>query len=167
MEDGGSGEVQFFTADFPVVVVKFPHRPQSEANLDKLIGDVTALLAREERFSLFVDTRMQVIWNAKQRRRMADWFTEEQERAGRLCVGIVIHTNSEIVRGALTAMLWLVRLPYPIKVVTRVEPGVQAMLEMFTAEGATPERLGDEIVRAIKAKLKLDVQESPRAAGGM
>lgn len=149
----GSGEVIIYTSDWPFVVEKFPDHPQSDEELQKLFDDAMALLERRQVFVQLVDTRMRSIWNPAQRRRAAGWIKEVSDQAKEFCCGAVVFTHSEIVRGALTAMLWLVPLPYPVKVVTSVEAGVRAGTLMLAERGVTPPQSEEELVASIEKKL--------------
>lgn len=88
---------------------------------DQLMRDhldaVTTLLDRGQRFALIRIPQFPKAPNAAQRQMVAAHFRTERTRLAALCVGSAIATASPLLRGALTAVLWVAPMPHPHVVV--------------------------------------------------
>lgn len=80
-----------------------------------------ARLIRHARYALTIDARNAGVPNSHQRRLQANWMKRHQADVGQRCVGIAFVITNQLVRGALTAILWLQPLPAPSEVVADVE----------------------------------------------
>lgn len=149
------GEVAFLLSNWPLVLEHFPARPQSDADMEQLLRDSSSALTRREVFVMLSDTRqMTGIWDAKNRRLIADWLKANSEATKTYAAGNVVLLNSELVRGALTAVLWLVPTPYPIKVVTTVDAAVDGALSLLSDRGIDLPVPRDELATRVTAQLE-------------
>lgn len=93
----------------PLVITTFGKRFHDDDDVRALLAAADALFASRQRFVHVIDTRpIESPANAVQRKILGDWFRgvrETNANAGVVATAIVV--NSTIVRGAITAVLWL------------------------------------------------------------
>lgn len=90
------------------------------------IAAVRSLLDRNHRFALIRIPNVNRPPNAGQRRMMVEHLTTDRARLARLCVGAAFVITSPVVRGGLTAILWVAPMPHPHIIV-----GAQAEAEAW------------------------------------
>lgn len=84
---------------------------------------LTRVVARDQPFVSLVDARrLTSAPSAKVRRTIADWENLNAERGSRFNRGVVVVTESALVRGAMTALQWL----SPPRVPTTYEATIEA-----------------------------------------
>ena len=92
-----------------------------------------------------LDLRRATPMDARQRQQHVDWMraTEELQRA--VTVGVVSVVSSPLIRGVLTALLWLYRPALPMDIVGSLDEAVSWAIEHCELERiAIPERLRTE-----------------------
>ena len=106
----------------PLIAMRFDGE-MSDALVQAHVEAVRGVLDRGERFALIRDpSRVSGPPSALQRRIMAQHFREDRLRLARLWVGAAfLIPSSSLVRGALTAILWIQPLPHPHTVVSNFE----------------------------------------------
>ena len=89
----------------------------TDADFESFFADQRALLARRMPYVQIADASRAQVMSSTQRRLMAQFSTETSDAAARLCKGTAVVISSTLVRGAMTAVSWLVKFPYPIAIV--------------------------------------------------
>ena len=97
-------------SEWPLVVAVTPSQMSSEEYGDYL-ARLGALLDREERFALLVDSRRLLAISAKDRQRTAQFLKDAAPRANRYFVAAGVVLATPLQRGILRAVLWVHRLP--------------------------------------------------------
>jgi hypothetical protein len=102
------------------------------ADLDRHLIEYGALFQRNLPFAVVYDATKVGKIDAYTRRRYAEFHQENNENFRRLCRGIGFVINSSLVRGALTAVLWMVDFPFPYKIfATRDEAAAWARRQLW------------------------------------
>jgi hypothetical protein len=128
--------------DYPVLRVRFGPRATDEA-FEAYLERLEALLAaprerRSERIAILLDaSRTIAAGTPSQRRMQAEWLDEMRRRRGFAAgdepsVGLCFVLQRAVVRGGLTAVLWLTRLRSRIHVVATEAEG-EAWCRAFVA----------------------------------
>lgn len=84
-----------------------------------------------------------------QRKMQAEWLKKHDARLREITLGSVFVIDSTLVRGILTAILWLQPLPMPHEVCSSVEEGLDWALKRLEAHDLT---LSPSVRRAILEK---------------
>ena len=100
-------------SDFPIVEVTIDGRI-NEADFRIFADEQRALLARAKPYAQIADASRAEIVDPRVRKLMSDFLSETMAQASRLCLGTAVVVTSPLIRGGLTAVLWLVQTPYPI-----------------------------------------------------
>lgn len=103
------------TTDWPLVLLT-TEGDINPADLERHLAEYRALLDRNLPFGVVYDASKIGRVDAHIRRRYAEFHQENNEDFRRLCRGIGFVITSSLVRGALTAVLWMVELPFPYKI---------------------------------------------------
>lgn len=114
------GSITVDTSRAPLLFVRFDGGVDDDA-FRAYLGQLTAWLDRGERYAIVLDARTATPPPAAQRRMQADMMKSEHTRLNKLCVGGAFVIPSPLVRGALTAILWIQPLPWEHTVVADVE----------------------------------------------
>jgi len=130
---------QGFTVDyddsrFPLVLIR-AHGAATDAEFVDYLGVMERPLLRRERFVEIFDATYTAPSPAVQRRQVAEWI---RERAGLLKtyqIGVAFVIPSALVRGALTAILWIQPHPSPHTVVATLAEAERWAIERARAEG--------------------------------
>lgn len=75
-------------------------------------------------FAIVIDASMLSFVSARRRKRLADLDLKYREKDLRFNRGQAFVVRSPIVRGAVTALQWVVKAPYPVRVVETMEDGL-------------------------------------------
>jgi ABC-type transporter Mla MlaB component len=90
--------------------------------LTRHFNEYRALLDRDQRYYLIFDASKVGSVDSTARRLYAEFLKANNDDLGRLCIGAAFVITSKVIRGALTAILWLANLPFPMQIVsTRAE----------------------------------------------
>jgi hypothetical protein len=111
-----------FTVDgsrAPLIVVRFVGTVDDDA-FERYLAEYAAVFDAKQRYAVVLDAMEAGVPTARQRARQAAWMGEHDATLRRLCVGGAFAIRSGLVRGALTAILWLQPLPFPYAVVGSV-----------------------------------------------
>jgi hypothetical protein len=87
------------------------------------------MLARRTKHLMLCDARSGHVMPATQRRLFGDWLSESSEASGRYTVGMAIVVDNALIRGALTAVLWVREPSCPTKAVATVDDGIAFLVE--------------------------------------
>jgi hypothetical protein len=137
----------------PVTCVR-PIGQPSDEELTESLQRITGLLQDDQRKRqksvMIVDMRHAGALKANQRRIASAWMKQNLQLYKHHVLGCVFIIDSPIVRGVLTALLWLQPLEMPHDVVATVNDAVRWAIEHLKAEGiAVPERLRSELAQVI------------------
>ena len=125
------GSITVDTSRAPLLLVRFDGAVDDDG-FRAYLQQLTSWLDRGERYAIVLDARTATPPQAAQRRMQADMMKAEHVRLGKLCVGGAFVIPSPLVRGALTAILWIQPLPWEHTVVA----------DLTTAEAWARNRLG-------------------------
>lgn len=107
------------SSTFPVVMVTFDGA-LSDEGFAEYLAELRHVLDRGSRYGVVFDATNAAVPSTSQRRMQADYIRSERERLKRMCVGAAFVIPNALVRGSLTAILWLQPLPYEHTVVASV-----------------------------------------------
>lgn len=98
------------TSRSPLVVTTFGKSMNDDDDVKDMIKAADALFAKKTRFLHLLDLRnIERPANATQRKLMGDWYrTVKATNANACVVATAVLVESTVVRGAMTAVLWLV-----------------------------------------------------------
>lgn len=124
----------------------------SDQELAESLQTITELLESELRLRrksvMIVDMRKAGPLSAPQRRTSSEWMKQNIELYKQCVLGGVFVIDSPIIRGVLTALLWLSPMGMPYEVVGTLDEAVRWAIVRFDAERvAIPERLRVELGR--------------------
>ena len=97
---------------WPLAQVTFRGAPDDGA-FEAYFAWNSRILERCERYACVVDAREVKQISAMQRRRQAEWMKRNHDALKEFSVGVAFVIDSPLVRGILTAILWLAPLPQP------------------------------------------------------
>ena len=123
---------------WPLVTLKFPSHFSDEEFDDYLTGlsvNLQRTIAQGTRTGLLFDTSDAPSVDARTRRKMADWIDGHREQSAEYCAGYAFVIRSGIVRGILTAILWLAPMPAPHVVVATREEGFEWLRKQLAQHG--------------------------------
>ncbi len=100
------------TARWPLVSIRF-FGAADDATFGGYLAEYDRLLERNERYGILLDALESAAPSARQRSLQAAWMKERQGKLAERCVAGGFAIASPLVRGALTAILWLQPLPFP------------------------------------------------------
>lgn len=131
------GSIDVNDRGFPLIVVTF-EGAVDDAQFESYLGRLDALWARKARAAILLDATRAARTPATQRKRQAEWLKANESSLRTHCAGTAFVINSPLVRGGLTAILWLQALPSPFIVVatlTEAERWARERLQL-PAQGA-------------------------------
>lgn len=118
---------------WPVVIVTPPQVVMTDALVETFMRDWTELLRqRTDPYVCINDLSTAPAMPPAQRRKMTDWMNESQANLAAKCCGAAMVFDSLLMRGALTAMLWMFRPPYPTEVFKRREDAITWARELLS-----------------------------------
>jgi len=115
-----SGAIQHDETYLPLVIVRWSGEA-SDSDFDSFFAAQRRLLARRIPYVQIADASTAKVMSSLQRRRTAAFSEETSADAARLCKGTAVVIKNSLVRGAMTAVLWLVKPQYPLVVVATFE----------------------------------------------
>ena len=100
-----------------VTFYRHPSEAEHEAHLAQLSDIIEKGKVRQE-YRWVVINNLKVVFqgSAMYRRRQADWMKDHEDELRHRTAGIGFVMDSQIMRGALTAVLWLAPLPCPHRI---------------------------------------------------
>jgi hypothetical protein len=119
----------------PLIVVTFVGSA-TDAEFDAYLDAMaTSVLARRERTVTLLDATRSDATPAAQRRRQAEWLKTHDAELRRYSLGTAFVIRSPIVRGVLTAILWIQPMSVPYTVVATRNEGEAWAAEMLSRAG--------------------------------
>lgn len=82
------------------------------------LDEYAALVRRGRRYGAVFDATRAARPSATQRRMMAEFINAREAELSRVCVGGAFVIDSPLIRGAMTAILWVASMPFPHTVVS-------------------------------------------------
>jgi len=124
----------------------------SDQELAESLQTITGLLEDDRRLQrksvMIVDMRKAGPLSAPQRRTSSEWMKQNLDLYKQCVLGGAFVIDSPIIRGVLTALLWLAPLDMPYEVVGTLDDAVRWAIKRFDAERVpVPERLRSELGR--------------------
>jgi hypothetical protein len=126
-------------------------------DLEEMFRTYDGLMNGKRRYAIVIHFPLDVaLMTAAERRLVSEWWIPRRETIGQMNVMFAMVLESSILRGALTALLWMVQPPNPCRVAQSTAEGVDLCIEALSAAGETitPQML------ALRAR----VQGTPGAA---
>ncbi len=107
----------------------------TDQQFDAYLAHMSGWLTRGDRYGILFDARGAGRPPPKQRQRQADWMKQNDARLRQCNLGIAFVIDNAIVRGALTAILWLSPMASPHKVVATMDQGEGWLVEVLQSHG--------------------------------
>lgn len=131
------------TSEGPLIIVTY-YGAASNDQYAAYLEELTAITQRnQERKNMVVinDATRWIRSNAEQRRMQAEWIAKNTEVLGSRTAGVSFVISSAVVRGGLTAILWLSNMPCPYRVTATLDESLAWARELqgaaFPAKFAT------------------------------
>lgn len=144
---------QFIDELFPLVIVVNPPDGMSDEALSGMEESYRELWSRGARYAVIIKPHPKApATNAKERKRVIDWVNQPvvAANARRYCVGSAVVTSNAVFRGALTALLWFWKPPFPLAFSASDRDAASSMVEALRADGAALPYTGEgTIERAV------------------
>ncbi|MCA9537138.1 MAG: hypothetical protein KC593_25825 [Myxococcales bacterium] len=141
-----------FETDFthyPLVVVTIPSQRVDDADVRAFIQGQRDMLARRSPHLLLCDARSGHVMPATQRKLFGDWLKEAEQATRKYTAGMAIVVDNGLIRGALTAVLWVVEPACPTKAVGTLDEGIAWLAECGERAGMANVR---EVLSAAQQK---------------
>jgi hypothetical protein len=119
---------------WPLVVITFRGVPTDE-EFEAYLEGQTRIVQRRERFASLVDARQAGQMPPVQRRIQAEWMQQHHDALRSFALGVSFAIESPIVRGVLTAILWLAPLPQPYYIAATMEDAERWAVGRLRAAG--------------------------------
>ena len=129
--------MRFVDTTFPLVVA-VGSNVYDRSEFDSMTRGFETYFERGERYAVLTYTpEGPSLPDARYRKLIADWANEPRVRelSRKLCVGSATVVQSQLVRGALTAILWLWTPPTPHRIVGTPREGVEWCLDRLLPSG--------------------------------
>lgn len=122
---------------FPLVVVTFPVSAD-DVEFGEYLQGLSRLLERRGRMATVFDARQLDAPPATQRARQADWLKTNREQLRKYSCGSVFVSGSPLIRGTMTAILWVAPMPMPHAIVATMQEAETWAIGRLIAEGIAP-----------------------------
>lgn len=152
---------------FPLLVGILPKRYDEAAVMEMAAALEPHFQAGQRYAFVSVQPEGTATPGAHERKLILDWADSPRVRryASELCVSAATVVDGALLRGALTAILWFWRPPFPMKAVATPRAGMDYCLDQLALAGV-PLPVSRDALRA-RAQAQLDaVLRSPASAGG-
>ena len=114
------GQYRVDSSDMPIVRITFDGAV-SDDEFRAYLDAYDAIVDEGKPYVAVFDARTAAAPPARQRRMMAKWLNDRGPAVRRVCHGGAFAITSRVIRGALTAILWLAPLPFEHTVVGTIE----------------------------------------------
>lgn len=123
--------------DWPIAILELPPGAEArEVDQDSFYEHLDALLARDERFATLHDVRFAGPMDAVRRKRFGDWVRAHEPRLRTRLVAHAAVVRTSLQQGAITALLWVIKAPAPMRVFTDPNEARAWLRERVGAAGA-------------------------------
>lgn len=123
------GSITVDSSAWPLVRVTYIDSVD-DTRFDEYVREQAALLERREPYIILFDATNAGMPSARQRQRVAEYTRDHEAELRRYCKRAVFVIPNTVVRGALTAILWVQPLPFPYETV----PSLREAEEILGAE---------------------------------
>jgi hypothetical protein len=107
-------------------------------DLEHMFREYDRLLAGEQRYALVIHFPLSVqMLMAADRKLIADWWIPQRQRVAAMNIMYAIVLESPLLRGGLTALLWVIQPGNPHKVAATVEEGTSLAVEALVQAGVS------------------------------
>jgi hypothetical protein len=130
------GVIRIDDSRFPLVLVTF-QGPATDDEFDAYLGGMSRILEGRKRNVTILDARLAASPPAKQRAKQADWLKTNRVLLQQYSCGSVFIIKSTMIRGALTAILWIAPMSVPHAVVSTLEEAERWALGRLREEGVS------------------------------
>ena len=114
------------------------HPGYARDDFDEMFADYERLIAQGKRYAIVVDFPLNVaLMRAAERRLVADWWLPRKDAIMRVNALTVTVLQSALLRGAYTALLWMVQPPNPQGVAASVPEGIRMCVAQLEREGVS------------------------------
>lgn len=120
---------------WPLAIVTFPDLVVTDEDVRSFVDEQRAMLHRKEPHVVITDARKARVISPAQRKMLVDWLTEAEPLNKRYTLAMSIVIDSAIVRGALTAVMWMKEPPVPIKTYGSLREAGDHVLGVLRARG--------------------------------
>ena len=151
--------MRFVDTTFPLIIT-IGSNAYDQAEFDSMTAGFEKYFQRGERYALITySPDAPTMPDARYRKLVADWANSPRVRelSARLCVGSATVVHSPIMRGALTAILWLWTPPSPHRAVATPQEGVEWCLDRLLLSGISINCTRDHM----QAKLRREAFAAP------
>ena len=113
-------QYRFDETRWPLVIIPSPGgRDPESIDQDSFYAEFRRFSEKDERVFFVHDLRGVQRMDARRRRRFVQWAKLHSPTARKLIVGYAVLINSKLMSGVVTAVLWLMRPPCPMKVFSK------------------------------------------------
>jgi hypothetical protein len=119
----------------PLVVIRFEGAPSDDEFVRYLDDVAREVFALDRPHGMVIDAARMTSMSAKQRRMQADWMEKHDASVRRNSVGNAMVITSPLIRGALTAILWIRPMPGEHVVVSTFAEAERWIIEKLRARG--------------------------------
>jgi hypothetical protein len=129
---------RFDLSCLPIVTVTFDGLA-TDAEFDAYLDTMSrTVLDRREMTVTILDARASGRAPASQRKKQADWLKQHEHRLRQYSLGTAFVIDSPLVRGVLTAILWVQPMATAYTIVGTLEAAERWAAEQLRAAGAAP-----------------------------
>lgn len=128
------GSIETDSSRLPLLVIRFTGVVDDVA-FDRYLEQTRERATSGKRYAVLADATNAGVATAPQRKRQADFIKAHRELLAHVCVGNAFVIPNPLVRGVLTAILWLQPLPYDHVVVNGVADGEAWCRKRLAAAG--------------------------------
>ena len=122
---------------FPVIFAAF-RGPVDLVPFDAYFSRLDDLCKAGRRFALIVDMSRGAVPSPSQRKHITSAMADREAAFGRHCLGAAVVIKNPLIRGAMTAILWVHPLPYPHEIVETREEAQVACARWVSRAPASP-----------------------------
>jgi hypothetical protein len=130
--------IEFDESRWPLVRIRFG-KEVDEAEFDQLLALLDANIKRaaaaRTKTALIYDSTLGYHASPRIRKKQADWMKQNSMQSRANCAGIAFVITASLVRGALTAILWLTDMPVPYSVVGTMQEAELFCTAQLAAHG--------------------------------
>ena len=125
------------TSERSIVKVTFP-ATYTEAELTDGLAELDGIIRAQgqQPWSLVIDLSLRSGSSSITRKVLADWIREREALFRSTCRGWALVARNQLVRGAITAIFWIMKPGWPIQVVVEREEAEALARSMLTAAPA-------------------------------
>jgi hypothetical protein len=152
-----------FGESFPVLVLVAPSRYDAEA-VKRMSDAFEEYFQRGDRYAVIsIQPKGSITPGPSERKLMLDWLESPRVRrcSGELCVGAATIIHGALMRGALTAVLWFWRPPFPMETVPTVARAVDYCVERLRFAGVRNTVEPAQLKERVERLLATTVESSP------